>query len=34
MSDLEVSPHDGQTERAVDKSVAAAPKTNGVAAKC
>jgi iron(II)-dependent oxidoreductase len=34
MSDLEVSPHDGQTERAADKSVAAAPKTSGVAATC
>jgi gamma-glutamyl hercynylcysteine S-oxide synthase len=34
MSDLEVSQHDGETERAADKSVAAAPKTSGVAAKC
>ena len=34
MSDLEVSQHDGETERAVDKHVAAAPTPNGVAATC
>jgi iron(II)-dependent oxidoreductase len=34
MSDLEVSPHDGKTERSVEKFVGAAPTTGGVAANC